>query len=162
MFLSFSELWFSCELAIQTYSCSKELAAALSARIALYSACFITVLLLFGPAVFECLGTSPGERRGLLAGGFPRVLFPPLWCFPPAVSGWGSVWVGLTPLGDLASTGFHDCHQRTVRQPRPTRPRLATARAPACPITTPSDPAVPGRPPVQHQGLNGVGSLKAV
>jgi len=38
---------------------------------------------------------------GVLAGGFPRVLFPPcavspLWCFPPAVSGWGSVWVGLT------------------------------------------------------------------
>jgi len=38
----------------------------------------------------------------VLAGGFPRVLFPPcavspLWCFPPAVSGWGSVWAGLTP-----------------------------------------------------------------
>jgi len=38
----------------------------------------------------------------MLAGGFPRVLFPPcavspLCCFPPAVSGWGSVWVGLTP-----------------------------------------------------------------
>jgi len=38
----------------------------------------------------------------LLAGGFPRVLFSPcavspLWCFPPAMSGWGSVWVGLTP-----------------------------------------------------------------
>ena len=69
-------------------------------------------------------------------------------CFPPCgvsplrclASGWGSVlvWVGLIPRDDLASTGSHDCHQRTVRQPRPTRPRLATARAPACPITTPS------------------------
>jgi len=71
----------------------------------------------------------------VLAGGFPRVLFlfPPLWCFPPAVSGWGSVWVGLTPHDDLASTGFHDCHQRTVRQPRPTRPRLATGARPSVP-----------------------------
>jgi len=38
-----------------------------------------------------------GRSVLLLKGGFPRVLFPPLWCFPPAVSGWGSVWVGLTP-----------------------------------------------------------------
>jgi len=27
------------------------------------------------------------------------------------------------------------------------------ARAPACPITTPSDPAAPGRHPVQHQQM---------
>jgi len=28
---------------------------------------------------------------------FPPCAVSPLWCFPPAVSGWGSVWVGLTP-----------------------------------------------------------------
>jgi len=28
---------------------------------------------------------------------FPPVLFPPFGVFPPAVSGWGSVWVGFTP-----------------------------------------------------------------
>jgi len=77
---------------------------------------------------------------GLLAGGFPRVVFPPLWCFPPAVSGWGSVWVGVTPRDDLASTGFHDCHQRTVRQPRPTRPRLATGARPSVPHHHPIRP----------------------
>jgi len=44
------------------------------------------------------------ERRLLLpesltfVGGWvsPCAVFP-LWCFPPPVSGWGSVWVGLTP-----------------------------------------------------------------
>jgi len=76
----------------------------------------------------------------LLAGGFPRVLFPPLWCFPPAVSGWGSVWVGLSPRDELASTGFHDCLQRTVRQPRPTRPRLATGARPSVPHHHPIRP----------------------
>ena len=75
-----------------------------------------------------------------MAGGFPRVLFPPLWCFPPTVSGWGSVWVGLTPRDDLASTGFHDCLQRTVRQPRPTRPRLATGARPSVPHHHPIRP----------------------
>jgi len=69
----------------------------------------------------------------LLAGGFPRVLFPPLWCFPPAVSGWGLCVGRVDPVDDLASTGFHDCHQRTVRQPRPTRPRLATGARPSVP-----------------------------
>jgi len=68
------------------------------------------------------------------------VLFPSLWCFPPAVSGWGSVWVGLTPRDDLASTGFHDCHRRTVRQPRPTRPRLATGAHPSVPHHHPIRP----------------------
>jgi len=53
------------------------------------------------------VATYHGSRGAIdgvyvLAGGFPRVLLPPcavspLWCFPPAVSGWGSVWVGLTP-----------------------------------------------------------------
>ena len=79
-------------------------------------------------------------RQLVLAGGFPRVLFPPVWCFPPAVSGWGSVWVGLTPRDDLASAGFHDCHQRTVRQPRPTRPRLATGTRPSVPHHHPIRP----------------------
>jgi len=63
-----------------------------------------------------------------------------VWCFPPAVSGWGFVWVGLTPHDDIASTGFHDCRQRTVRQPRPTRPRLATGARPSVPHHHPMRP----------------------
>jgi len=76
----------------------------------------------------------------VLAGGFPRVLFPPLWCVPPC-----GVWLGLCvgrvdPDDDLASTGFHDCHQRTVHQPRPTRPRLATGARPSVPHHHPIRP----------------------
>jgi len=92
------------------------------------------------PLTTGVTGVCCERRRSMLAGGFPRVLFPPLWCFPPAVSGWGSVWVGLTPRDDLASTGFHDCHQRTVRQPRPTRPRLATGARPSVPHHHPIRP----------------------
>ena len=55
----------------------------------------------------------------------------PLVVFPSC-----SVWLGLCvgrvdPTHDPVSTGFHDCLQRTVRQPRPTRPRLATGARPS-------------------------------
>jgi len=79
----------------------------------------------------------------------------PLWCFPPAVSSWGSVWVGLTPTMIYLLQ-----HSMTVTRglsaiPGPLPDRVwPPARAPACPITTPSDPAVPGRPPVQHQSTS--------
>ena len=64
----------------------------------------------------------------------------PLVVFPPC-----GVWLGLCvgrvdPADDLASTGFHDCHQRTVRQPRPTRPRLATGARPSVPHHHPIRP----------------------
>jgi len=73
-------------------------------------------------------------------------------CCPPAVSGWGSVWVGLAPRDLALYTGFHDheSSKMTVRQLRPTpgTPRPATgAPLPLCPSTILSEPTAPGQLP---------------
>jgi len=99
-------------------------------------------------------GSSLLGRRGcqancellLLAGGFPHVLFPPLWCFPPRCFAavpppvfrrcclYDPVATPCPPLGP---------HRAAVSQTR-------AGRAAARPGTTLSVPA-PGRPPDHHQ-----------
>jgi len=41
--------------------------------------------------------------EGVLAGGFPRVLFPPLWCFPPRCAG------AVPPCGLLTPVALLSC-----------------------------------------------------